>query len=103
MPALVYCTARAASTTVRAELAPHLLGHGDRGAFLEQLLVPPLDRALALAEVHDRAVMIAEHLELDVPRVLDVFLDVDVADAEGRFRFALGGLHRLGELARLRG
>ena len=65
------------------------------GPFLEQLLVAALDRALALAEVDDRAVMIAEHLELDVARVLDVLLDVDVADAEGRFRLALRGLERL--------
>ena len=73
------------------------------GPFLEQLLVPPLDRALALAEVDHRAVMIAEHLELDVARVLDVLLDVDVADAERRFRLALRGLQRLAQLAQLRG
>ena len=54
-----------------------------------------LDRALALAEVDDGAVMIAEDLELDVARVLDVLLDVDVADAERRFRLALRGLERL--------
>ena len=81
-----------------AQLAPHLLGHRDRRALLEQLLVAPLDRALALAEVDDGAVMIAEDLELDVARVLDVLLDVDVADAEGRFRLALRGLERLAQL-----
>ena len=69
------------------------------GAFLEQLLMAPLDRALALAEVDDVAVMIAEHLELDVARVLDVLLDVDVADAERRFGLALRGLERLRQLA----
>ena len=68
------------------------------GPFLEQLLVAPLDRALALAEVHDGAVVIAEHLELDVARVLDVFLDVDVADAEGRLGLALRRLERLAQL-----
>ena len=103
MPALVYCTARAASTTVPPSLRRIFSVTATDGAFLEQLLVPPLDRALALAEVHDRAVMIAEHLELDVARVLDVLLDVDVADAEGRFRLALRGLQRLAQLARLRG
>ena len=86
-----------------AQLAPHLLGDRDRRAFLEQLLVAPLDRALALAEVDDGAVMIAEDLELDVARVLDVLLDVDVADAEGRFRLALRGLQRLRQLRRRRG
>ena len=78
-----------------AELAAHLLGDRDRRRLLEQLLVPPLDRALALAEVHDRAVVIAEHLDLDVARVLDVLLEVDVADAERGFRLALRGLERL--------
>ena len=58
-----------------------------------------LDRALALAEMDDGAVMVAEHLELDVARMLDVFLDVDVADAEGRFGLALRGLERLRQLA----
>ena len=59
-----------------------------------------LDRALALAEVHDGAVVIAEDLELDVARVLDVLLDVDVADAERRFGLALRGLERLRQLRR---
>ena len=103
MPALVYCTARAASTTVLAQLAAHLLGERDRRRLFEQLLVAALDRALALAEVDDRAVMIAEDLELDVARVLDVLLDVDVADAERRFRLALRGLERLAQLLRCRG
>ena len=60
-----------------------------------------LDRALALAEMHDGAVMIAEDLELDVARPLDVLLDVDVADAERRLRLALRRLERLAELAGL--
>jgi hypothetical protein len=40
-------------------------------------------------------VVIAEHLELDVPGILDVLLDVDVADAEGRLGLALRCLERL--------
>ena len=91
MPALVYCTARAASTTDRAHLAAHLVGHRDRGRLFDQLLVAALDRALALAQVHDVAVMIAEDLELDVARRLEILLDVDVADAERRLGFALRG------------
>ena len=86
-----------------AELAPHLLGHGDRRPFFEQLLMAPLDRALALAEVDDGAVVIAEDLELDVARVLDVLLEVDVADAERRFGLALRGLQRLATAPRPRG
>ena len=40
----------------------------DRGRFLEDLLVPPLDGALALAEVHDVPEVIGEDLDLDVAR-----------------------------------
>ena len=50
-----------------------------------------LDRALALAEVHDVAVVVAEDLELDVARVLEILLDVDVAVAEGGLGLALRG------------
>ena len=75
-----------------AHLAADLVGHGDRRRLLEQLLMPALDRALALAEVHDVAVVIAEDLELDVARRLEVLLDVDVADAERRLGLALRGL-----------
>ena len=77
-----------------------LVGHGDRGRLFEQLLMPALDRALALAEMHDVAVMIAEHLELDVARRLQVLLDVDVADAERRFGFALRGPKRDRQIGR---
>ena len=58
----------------------------------------PLNRALALAQVDDGAVMIAEHLELDMPRRLDVLLEVHVADAKRGFRLALRGLERVREL-----
>ena len=51
-----------------------------------------LDRAVALAEVDAVAVLVGEHLDLDVARVLDVLLDVDVAVLEG------GG--RLGRVVR---
>ncbi len=48
-----------------------------RGALLDHLLMSPLERALALAEVDARAVAIGEHLDLDVARPLDRLLDVD--------------------------
>jgi hypothetical protein len=72
-----------------AHLAPHLLRQDGRRRFLDQLLVAPLDRALALAEVHHVAVMVADDLELDVAGVVEILLDVDVAVAEGRLRLAL--------------
>ncbi len=39
---------------------------GERRRLLDDLLMPPLNRALALDERHDRAVLVAEQLHLDV-------------------------------------
>ena len=83
-----------------AHLAADLVGDRDRRRLFEQLLMPALDRALALAQVHDVAVVIAEHLELDVARRVEVLLDVDVADAERRFGLALRGLERVRQIRR---
>ena len=49
---------------------------------LDQLLVAALDRAVALAEVDHVAVRVREYLHLDVPRILEVALDVDAAVGE---------------------
>ena len=38
-----------------------------RRRLLDQLLVAPLHRAVALAQVHDPAVRVAHDLDLDVP------------------------------------
>src|SRR6478736_5042979 len=78
-----------------SELASHPIGQRDRRRLLQQLLVTPLNRAFALAQVHDSPVVIAQDLDLDVPRMLDVLLQVHVADAERGFRLALRGLERL--------
>src|ERR1017187_9739600 len=41
-----------------------------------------LDAALALAQAHYVAVLVGQHLELDVPRPLDELLHVQIAVAE---------------------
>ena len=56
---------------------------------LDDLLVAALDRAFALAEMHDVAVRVAQHLDLDVARLLDVFLDEDAVVGEARARLVL--------------
>ena len=66
----------------------HRLAHfrvdpGSRSLF-EHFLVPALHRAVALAEMHDVAVGIGKDLELDVPRVLEILLEVDGVVAERR-------------------
>src|SRR3954468_4604492 len=46
-----------------------------RRRLLDHLLMPPLDRAIALEEMDDVAVAISEDLKLDVTRLLDVALE----------------------------
>ena len=50
----------------------------------------PLNRAFALEQMDDVAVMIGEDLEFDMTRPLDQSLDVERAVTEGRDRFASG-------------
>src|SRR5213080_1833617 len=67
-----------------------------RRRLLHELLMTPLDRALALVQVDDAALRVAEDLDLDVARRLEIALDVDLAAAEG----ALRAPGRRGERAR---
>ena len=60
-----------------AESAPVRRRESGRGGLLDQLLMAPLNRALALAEVDGRAPAVGEHLELDVAASLDELLDVE--------------------------
>ena len=86
-----------------AQLAAHLLGHRDRRRLLRAASGAGAGSSTRARRGARRAVMIAEDLELDVARALDVLLDVDVADAERRLRFALRRLERLAQLRRRRG
>src|SRR5687768_10846749 len=58
-----------------------------------------LDGAFALAEVDDAAVRVTEDLDLDVPRALEVLLEIDRRVAERTLRFAAGGLVLVLQLA----
>src|SRR5437660_2585259 len=44
---------------------------GNRGTFFDDLLVPSLNRAFALPKMDQIAVLIAQHLDLDMTRTLD--------------------------------
>ena len=57
---------------------------------LDDFLVAPLHRAVALEQVHDIAVRIAENLNLDVARALDEFLEIDFIVAESGLGFSPG-------------
>ena len=82
-----------------AHLRAQLRIESGRRRFLEHLLVPPLHRAVALAERDDRAVRVREQLDLDMPRPLDQPLEVDAIVAERGSRLAPRGLERRVELA----
>ena len=58
-----------------------LLRYGARWRLFDQLLMPPLDRALPLAQM-DRALVVGQDLDLDMPRPLDELLQVDPAVPE---------------------
>src|SRR2546422_5326893 len=60
-----------------------------------------LDAALALAQGDDAAIRVGEDLHLDVPRALEILLEVDLARAERLERLAPGRLKRRPELALL--
>ena len=75
----------------RGDLLALLRGDRRRRCLLEDLLVATLGRAVTLEEVHDVAVVVAEHLHLDVAAGLDVLLDEHGVVAEGCLRLAAGG------------
>ena len=71
---------------LRAHLLARRLVEQRRRRLLDDLLVAALDRAFALAEMDDVAVLVAQHLDFDVARVLDVFLDEHAVVAERALR-----------------
>ncbi len=75
-----------------------LLGIEGRGVcLLPHLLVPALQRAVALAQMHAIPAPVSEHLDFDVARLAQVFLDIDAVVAEGRPGFRARRRQRLGK------
>src|SRR3546814_1524223 len=60
--------------------------------------MPPLDRACALVQIKDIAVLVAEDLDLDMARVQDEFLDENAIVAEAVEAFALDALEPLADV-----
>jgi hypothetical protein len=81
------------------QLALDVGGHRGCGRLLEDLLVPPLDGAVADPDGPRRAVRVAEDLHLDVPDALEELLDEDGRVAEGPERLVLRALEGRGHLA----
>ena len=65
-----------------------VVGEGGRRALLDELLVAPLRRAVALAEPERVAVLVGEHLHLDVAGPAEIPLEVDLGAPEVRLRLA---------------
>jgi hypothetical protein len=61
--------------------------------------VAPLDRAFALAQIDDVAVLVAEQLDLDMARALDELLDEHAVVAEAAQPLALGRLEAFAHVA----
>src|SRR5439155_3190445 len=68
------------------------------GRLLDQLLVPALHRAVALAEPHDAAVSVRKDLHLDVTRAHDCLLQIERRLPEGGGRFPRRALPRRVEI-----
>ncbi len=71
---------------------------GDGGSDLDHFLMAALDRAIALVEMQDVAVPVAQDLDFDVAGAADEALQEDGAVAEGRLGFAAGFLQPAGEI-----
>ena len=78
----------------RAPISSRWIGVEGRGMGLfPDLLVAALQRAIALAQMHGVALAVAQNLDFDVARLLEIFLDIDVAIAEGRLGLGLRRAH----------
>ena len=77
-----------------AHSPPHFwIDHG-RGRFLQHLLMTALNGTLAFAEIDRVAVLVRQHLHLDVPGIEDGLLEVNFAVAERPLRLALRRFQR---------
>ena len=69
-----------------ADLAPLRFVEGRGRGLFQHFLMTSLQRAVAFAQMHDIAVVVGQDLNLDVTRVVEVFLQVQRVVAKGRTR-----------------
>src|SRR5262249_34746282 len=70
------------------------------GALLKDFLIAALQRAVALAQMDGAAVAVAQHLDLDVRRVREIFLEIKRVVAERGLGLRARGRQRGDELFR---
>ena len=68
-------------------LRAHLIAESGRRRLLDNFLMPPLNRAVTLAERDHLAMLVAKNLYFDVSRMREIFFDEDPPVAERRRRF----------------
>src|SRR5262249_2379066 len=77
-----------------ADLAALLGVERRRMAFFPDFLMPALQGTVALAEVDSATVAVAENLDFDVTRALEIFFEMDRITAKGGFGFGPRGRKR---------
>ena len=86
VPALTYLSALIEGDRRLRHAFPRLLIERGGGRFLDQLLMPALNAAIALAEMDVIPVFVAEHLDLDVADLREEPLEIYFRIAERRLR-----------------
>src|SRR6516225_4597790 len=76
---------------------PQVLIDQGRRTFFDDLLIPALDRAIALAEMDESSVTVAQNLKLDMMRAFNKLFDINAAVCESLFRLDPGGMKSLYE------
>ena len=87
-------------TATRPISCAQIVADSRRGRLFDQLLMTALDRAFALAEMNDVAVIVGEHLNLDMARPLDIAFEIDAAVLESRLGFGPRRLIGRGQVRR---
>jgi hypothetical protein len=77
---------RTAALPILSRSSLNLLSSSGEGVSSINFLVAALDGAIALAQMDDAALVVAQNLDFDVVRVLDEFFDVNAGIAKGLFR-----------------
>ena len=72
-----------------AQTVPRLLVQHRAGAFLDELLMPPLNGTVALVKMQRVARPVGQDLHLDMPRLLDVFFKIECPVFKRILRFGL--------------
>ena len=75
------------------QLLAHRVIEVRRGGALDDLLIAPLHRAVALEQMHQIAVIVADQLHFDVAGALDQLFEIHLVLAERRLGFALAFRH----------